>query len=174
MSHVWYCWSCVTFSYAELHVTASWRITFSYRSKTAGLWTRTERSVRLFVSFISFLWQFVDLLLVCYVNLCMRIKMKFVKWKVLTTKTVRYICVRFSSGLCYVQYCLFSSLFDVSQSVGYGCVQSASPTHADHVFKIVFVGDSGVGKTCVIYRFCRNSFRTNFTATIGLSCALLF
>lgn len=39
---------------------------------------------------------------------------------------------------------------------------------AELVFKIVFIGDSGVGKTCVIYRFCRNSFRTAFTATIGV------
>ena len=44
----------------------------------------------------------------------------------------------------------------------------ASP--AEHVFKIVFVGDSGVGKTCVIYRFCQNSFRTSFTTTIGMYC----
>jgi len=45
---------------------------------------------------------------------------------------------------------------------------------AELVFKIIFVGDSGVGKTCVIYRFCRNSFRTDFATTIGLYCTVDF
>lgn len=35
------------------------------------------------------------------------------------------------------------------------------------IFKIVFVGDSGVGKTSFIHRFCNDQFRPNFSATIG-------
>ncbi|XP_025081207.1 ras and EF-hand domain-containing protein homolog isoform X4 [Pomacea canaliculata] len=36
------------------------------------------------------------------------------------------------------------------------------------IFKIVFVGDSGVGKTSFIHRFCNDQFRPNFSATIGI------
>ena len=37
--------------------------------------------------------------------------------------------------------------------------------------KLVFVGDSGVGKTCIISRFTKNSFDVNPGSTIGASYA---
>ena len=43
------------------------------------------------------------------------------------------------------------------------------PGSPNRVYKIVFVGDSGVGKSSVIHRFCYDQFRTNFSATIGKS-----
>ncbi|CAK8695573.1 unnamed protein product [Clavelina lepadiformis] len=39
---------------------------------------------------------------------------------------------------------------------------------AEHVCKVVMIGDSGVGKTCVIRRFIDNEFSYNFVATIGI------
>uniref|UniRef100_A0A1I7ZND4 EF-hand domain-containing protein n=1 Tax=Steinernema glaseri TaxID=37863 RepID=A0A1I7ZND4_9BILA len=50
------------------------------------------------------------------------------------------------------------------------------PTHAsqadlrtpDRIFKVVFVGDSAVGKTCFLHRFCHNRFKPLFNATIGV------
>ncbi|KAL8601885.1 hypothetical protein ACOMHN_020620 [Nucella lapillus] len=36
------------------------------------------------------------------------------------------------------------------------------------IFKVVFVGDSGVGKSSFIHRFCSNTFRATFSATIGV------
>ncbi|XP_067120696.1 EF-hand calcium-binding domain-containing protein 4B-like isoform X1 [Centruroides vittatus] len=38
----------------------------------------------------------------------------------------------------------------------------------ERVFKVVFVGDSGVGKSSFMSRFCGNNFRPNYTATIGV------
>ena len=35
------------------------------------------------------------------------------------------------------------------------------------IFKIVFVGDSGVGKSSFIHRFCNQTFNPTFSATIG-------
>lgn len=41
-------------------------------------------------------------------------------------------------------------------------------TAPERIFKIIFVGDSGVGKTSFIHRFCNDNFKTNFHTTIGI------
>lgn len=38
----------------------------------------------------------------------------------------------------------------------------------ERVFKVVFVGDSGVGKSSFMSRFCGHDFRSNYAATIGV------
>ncbi|CAF1509459.1 unnamed protein product [Adineta ricciae] len=43
--------------------------------------------------------------------------------------------------------------------------QNAVP---DRMYKVAFIGDSGVGKTSIIQRFCTDSFREAFSATIGI------
>ncbi|PFX23835.1 Ras-related protein Rab-10 [Stylophora pistillata] len=38
----------------------------------------------------------------------------------------------------------------------------------DHFFKLLLIGDSGVGKTCIIFRFAENTFNPTFISTIGI------
>lgn len=38
----------------------------------------------------------------------------------------------------------------------------------DFLFKLLLIGDSGVGKTCIIYRFVDNKFDSSFITTIGI------
>ncbi|VDN53693.1 unnamed protein product [Dracunculus medinensis] len=38
----------------------------------------------------------------------------------------------------------------------------------DYLFKLLLIGDSGVGKTCVIFRFSDDSFNNSFISTIGI------
>lgn len=51
---------------------------------------------------------------------------------------------------------------------------SEVPSHRGHdtasarIFKIIVIGDSSVGKTCLTYRFCGGSFLNNPEATIGV------
>ncbi|XP_033638794.1 ras and EF-hand domain-containing protein-like isoform X2 [Asterias rubens] len=45
---------------------------------------------------------------------------------------------------------------------------AAIPKGPERLFKVVFVGDSGVGKTSLIHRFCSDTFRSAFSATIGV------
>lgn len=39
----------------------------------------------------------------------------------------------------------------------------------DYLFKLLLIGDSGVGKTCVLFRFSEDAFNTTFISTIGKS-----
>jgi hypothetical protein len=53
----------------------------------------------------------------------------------------------------------------------------------DHLFKLLLIGDSGVGKTCLIIRFAEDNFNNTYISTIGeptghipdpqLRCALI-
>jgi Ras-related protein Rab-8A len=38
----------------------------------------------------------------------------------------------------------------------------------DYLFKLLLIGDSGVGKTCVLFRFSDDAFNSTFIATIGI------
>ncbi|KAI1728377.1 ras family domain-containing protein [Ditylenchus destructor] len=38
----------------------------------------------------------------------------------------------------------------------------------DALFKLLLIGDSGVGKTCVLYRFSDDAFNATFISTIGI------
>jgi len=38
----------------------------------------------------------------------------------------------------------------------------------DHLFKLLLIGDSGVGKSCILLRFADDAFTDNFISTIGV------
>lgn len=43
----------------------------------------------------------------------------------------------------------------------------------DYLFKLLLIGDSGVGKTCILFRFSEDAFNTTFISTIGeLTCSV--
>ena len=44
----------------------------------------------------------------------------------------------------------------------------------DYLFKLLLIGDSGVGKTCVLFRFSEDHFNSTFISTIGMFCKLKF
>lgn len=37
----------------------------------------------------------------------------------------------------------------------------------DYLFKLLLIGDSGVGKTSVLFRFSEDAFNNTFISTIG-------
>ncbi|XP_051775210.1 ras-related protein Rab-10-like [Erpetoichthys calabaricus] len=40
--------------------------------------------------------------------------------------------------------------------------------HYDLLFKLLLIGDSGVGKTCILFRFSDDAFNSSFISTIGI------
>lgn len=52
-----------------------------------------------------------------------------------------------------------------------GALSSSSvflPPARSRIFKIIVIGDSNVGKTCLTYRFCAGRFPDRTEATIGV------
>ena len=47
-------------------------------------------------------------------------------------------------------------------------VMSKSNNAYDFIAKLLIIGDSGVGKTCLLLRFCENNFTISHLATIGI------
>lgn len=45
---------------------------------------------------------------------------------------------------------------------------AASNKAYDYLFKLLLIGDSGVGKTCILFRFSDDSFNSTFITTIGI------
>ena len=48
----------------------------------------------------------------------------------------------------------------------------AGRSQYDHLVKLLMIGDSGVGKSCLLLRFSDDSFSTNFITTIGIDFKL--
>lgn len=44
----------------------------------------------------------------------------------------------------------------------------SSPLSRCRTFKVLVIGDSGVGKTCLTHRFCAGEFPRRMEATIGV------
>ncbi|XP_019616004.1 PREDICTED: ras and EF-hand domain-containing protein-like [Branchiostoma belcheri] len=67
-------------------------------------------------------------------------------------------------------------MFDIGeprgQPVGGNTVSSTTteqdPAGPARMFKVVFVGDSGVGKSTFIYRVCHDDYKATFSSTIGV------
>ena len=47
-------------------------------------------------------------------------------------------------------------------------LDSSLEPNFDYVFKIIVIGDAGVGKTAFLSRYCDNVFTTNSVPTIGI------
>lgn len=70
--------------------------------------------------------------------------------------------------MIYIKGVKFGCCFRQESASGSTAAQEVwkAPTPV-RVFKIVFVGDSGVGKSSFIHRFCHDQWKPSFTATIG-------
>lgn len=61
----------------------------------------------------------------------------------------------------------FDTDFGLNDSLELSFQHDYDPTQP-LIFKIIVIGDSNVGKTCLTYRFCGGAFVDNAEATIGV------
>lgn len=93
------------------------------------------------------------------------------------------VCQRqFSKSLSlnsiFLTFCVRQHNFSQANAISWGNMvgESSTPEGGSspggppqkRVFKIIVVGDSGVGKTCLTYRFCEGRFPGRTEATIGV------
>ena len=46
--------------------------------------------------------------------------------------------------------------------------ESAKPSNYQYIFKLILIGNSGVGKSCILQRYIRHSFEESYKCTIGV------
>ena len=44
----------------------------------------------------------------------------------------------------------------------------------DYLFKLVIIGDTGVGKSCLLSRFSDNTYTEHYISTIGISITFCY
>eukprot|EP01118_Nematostelium_gracile_P007786 TRINITY_DN2552_c0_g1_i1.p1 TRINITY_DN2552_c0_g1~~TRINITY_DN2552_c0_g1_i1.p1 ORF type:complete len:198 (-),score=49.17 TRINITY_DN2552_c0_g1_i1:95-688(-) len=64
--------------------------------------------------------------------------------------------------------CGGSSQANTSNDINVPGARAAPAKDYDHLFKFLLIGDSGVGKSCLLLRFADDAFTDNFISTIGV------
>eukprot|EP00347_Sterkiella_histriomuscorum_P006173 403353782 len=53
-------------------------------------------------------------------------------------------------------------------------LRGTQPIQQDYTFKVIVIGNSGVGKSCIMQRFLRNEFRDDHEVTLGVEFGSLY
>ena len=54
------------------------------------------------------------------------------------------------------------------EAMPYTLVDAQNLSSQDHVFKVIIIGDTGVGKSCLMNRVMKNEFQEKHQVTIGV------
>ena len=73
-----------------------------------------------------------------------------------------------SASISYDKNNMYDSISSTTSSSSQKKQKLSKAKQFDYTFKIVMIGDSGVGKSCILLRFADDKFNENFYATIGV------
>jgi len=76
------------------------------------------------------------------------------------------VIVGFSTA--YSKEARIDDKYDFDPRVKQACLSDRGSTAGLKICKMIVVGDTGVGKTCLVNRFCKQSFDKDYKATIGV------
>lgn len=71
-------------------------------------------------------------------------------------------------SMSYDQNDLYDSISSMNSQGSSKSKKTIKTKQFDYTFKVVMIGDSGVGKSCILLRFADDKFNENFYATIGV------
>uniref|UniRef100_A0A672GR95 Ras-related protein Rab-34 n=1 Tax=Salarias fasciatus TaxID=181472 RepID=A0A672GR95_SALFA len=71
-------------------------------------------------------------------------------------------------GSCFTKEAAVHTKGDFNNQVRTACQEQRTGTVGFKISKVIVVGDLAVGKTCLINRFCKDTFDKNYKATIGV------
>jgi GTPase SAR1 family protein len=59
------------------------------------------------------------------------------------------------------------------EAMPYEILQSKSLSYQDFLFKLIIIGDSAVGKSCILHRLTTNEFMEDHEVTVGVEFGTL-
>jgi len=64
-------------------------------------------------------------------------------------------------------------LMEKLSTMPYEILESKSVQYQDFLFKLIIIGDSAVGKSCLLHRLTNNEFMTDHEVTVGVEFGTL-
>jgi GTPase SAR1 family protein len=55
----------------------------------------------------------------------------------------------------------------------YEILEPKNVSYQDFLFKVIIIGDSAVGKSCILYRLTKNDFKEDHEVTVGVEFGTL-
>ena len=65
------------------------------------------------------------------------------------------------------------ALMQKLKNMPYEILESKSVQYQDFLFKLIIIGDSAVGKSCLLHRLTNNEFMTDHEVTVGVEFGTL-
>jgi len=65
------------------------------------------------------------------------------------------------------------ALMQKLSAMPYEILESKSVQYQDFLFKLIIIGDSAVGKSCLLHRLTNNEFMTDHEVTVGVEFGTL-
>mmetsp|Transcript_6451 Transcript_6451/g.10955 ORF Transcript_6451/g.10955 Transcript_6451/m.10955 type:complete len:92 (+) Transcript_6451:17-292(+) len=67
----------------------------------------------------------------------------------------------------------FKQMMQTLNQMNYEILENKSVLYQDFLFKLIIIGDTAVGKSCLLHRLTNNEFMTDHEVTVGVEFGTL-